>query len=1166
MTRCLSAFVVLLFCLPAFLDAQETRGTILGRVIDSSGAVIPAVTLRATNTATNVTLSAKSNAEGNYEIPYLLPGNYRLAAEITGFKGFSRGNIEVRIGDRISIPVSMQVGDVSERVTVTTETPLLETATSSMAQVIDQRRIADLPVAHGNPYLLMTLSTGVVHTQSAGLDRPFEPTHIVGYSMDGVRANRSEITLDGSSNVAVNNRWGADLMAGYTPPADVVQEFKVQTTSFDASVGHTQGGVTAITLKTGGNRLHGTGYYALLNPALNANLFFANRANQPKGDFTYHRWGASATGPVFLPKTYNGKDRTFFTYGYEGIDESRAMGAAYGAGNLTVPTAAQKNGDFSALLAIGPQYQIYDPMTRVPAPAGRTRVDPLPGNIIPPSRINPVAKKLLSYWPDPNVAGTADGINNLIRVNDAEVIAYYNHIARVDHSFNSKNRMFGRFNTYKRASNSSDWFRNIATGGYSEWTQHAASLDHVYEVGPATFMNMRYSFYRLSIYQYPRPDSQGFDLTTLGFPKSYADAIDPEVRAFPSINIGGYSGTPNNWWRYPHANQSVETNLTSLRGGHTLKLGFDARQFRTFQYEPHHASTGVFSFGNTWTQGPLDNSPSAPMGQSMAAFLLGLPSSGGVDRKASFAEQSTVWSLYFHDDWRVTPKLTLNLGLRWELEGPTTERFNRSVRGYDFATPSPLNDQVRANYAATAIPEIPLDKFRLLGGLTFAGVGNQPRTLFSRDWNNIMPRFGFAYTMGSKTVVRGGYGAYYGPLGIQRGDVIQSGFSETTLLIPSLDNGLSFVATLSDPFPNGITEPRGAAGGLMTFVGRGVRFYEESPQAPLQHRWQLSIQRVLPQRVLLEVAYVGNRSTSMEVAKDYRALPLNYLSRSPVRDQPAIDYLSANVPNPFFPLLPGTGLSGTTVSRGYQLASGDYSHFTGLTGTSYDGYALYHSLQVRTERRFAQGWTVNTAYQWSKNMEATGRLNGQYSPLEYVISDQDRPHRVAVSGIWELPFGKGKKWLSTAPGAANAIVGGWQIQGVFVAQGGQALGFGNALFIGNIHDITLPSSQRTAERWFNTDAGFEKSPQRQFGSNYRLMPSRFNDVRGNGPKNWDLSAIKNTSIREGLNLQFRGEFLNAFNHPVFANPNTSPTSTTFGQVTSQQGYPRRIQLGMKVLF
>lgn len=1147
------------------LLAQETRGTIRGRVVDSSGAVIPGATIRATNIATNVTVSGQSNADGNYEIPYLLPGKYRLAAEMTGFKSFLREGIELRIGDRVTIDIPMEVGEVREQVTVTTDTPLLESATASMGQVIDRQRIRDLPVAHGNPYLLMTLSPGLVYTQNPGLDEPFAPTHVVGYSMDGVRANRSEITLDGSTNVAVNNRWGADLMAGWTPPSDVVQEFKVQTTSFDASVGHTQGGVTAITLKSGGNQVHGTGYFSDMEKVLDANLFFANKAGQPRGDFVYRNWGASLTGPVYIPKIYNGKDKTFFTYAYEGAREYQPQGAGYGAGTLTVPTVAEKQGDFSALLKLGSNYQIYDPATRAAAANGRYTVQPLAGNIIPSSRISPVANKILSYYSDPNVPGTADGQNNLIRVNDLEIDKYYSHVARLDHNFSPHHRMFGRYNMYKRFTpDTGDWFRSAPTGGYSDWMQNGAAIDDVYEISPRTILNARYAFYRLTIYQYPQ--SMGFNPATLGFPQSYVGQLDPTLYSFPAISISGYQGTVNNWWRYPHQSHSIEANLTAIRGAHTLKFGGDGRQFRTFQFQPHNSSTGSFSFDTAWTRGPFDNSTSAPMGQGLAAFLLGLPSGGGVDRNATFAEQSTVWSLYFQDDWKLTRKLTLNVGVRWELEGPTTERYNRSVRGFDFNSANPLDAQVRANYAQSPIMEIPADQFRVIGGLTFPGVNGQPRALFSRDWNNLMPRIGFAYQLDQKTVLRGGYGVYFGPLGIQRNDVIQSGFSQTTSLVPSVDNGLNFIATLDNPFPGALLQPRGSADGLLTFAGRGISFYEESPRAPRQQRWQFSIQRELPKRVLTEVSYVGNYGDSMQVSSDYRPLPLQYLSTSPVRDQATIDYLSAQVPNPFYPLLPGTGLSGKTVSRSYLLSSGPYSEFTGMSGATYDGWTRYDSLQVKVERRFEQGFTFNVSYQWSKMFEANSRLNGQLSSLEKVVSDQDRPQRFVTSVIWELPFGRSRKFMNTMPAIAEAMFGGWQVEGIYTGQSGPPLSWGNVLFMGDIHDITLPLGQRTPDAWFNTSAGFNRNSSQQLGSNFRTFPSRLNDVRADGMNEWDMSIIKAARLHERTTLQFRGEFLNAWNHALFNSPNTSPTSSSFGMVTSQRGFPRRIQLGLKLLF
>jgi hypothetical protein len=1160
-------YVALAVSLSQVLPAQETRGIILGRVLDSSGAVIPGVAIRATNTATNVSVAGQSNAEGNYELPFLIPGTYRITAEITGFKTFIREEIEVRIADRVTIPIIMEVGQISDQVTVTGETPLLESASASLGQVIDQRRVAELPIAHGNPYLLITLSPGVAHTQNPGLDQPYAPTHIVGYAMDGVRANRSEITLDGAPNTALNHRWGAgDLMAGYTPPADIVQEFKVQTATFDASVGHSQGGVTSITLKTGGNQLHGTAYHSLQDPGLNSNLFFANRSGQPKAPYDYNRWGGSATGPVWLPRLYNGKDRTFFSYGYEGIDLGEPVGAAYGQGVLTVPTMKERSGDFSDLLQLGSNYQIYDPSTRAAAAGGRYTIQPFPGNIIPASRISPIAKNILSYYSEPNAPGTPDGLNNLIRVNDLEVLDYYNHVVRIDHNLSEKHRIYGRYNTYHRFSNRSDsgWFRNMVQGGDSDWTQQSFSFDDVYNFNPTMFLNLRYSFYRLQIEQTPNPASIGFDLTSLGFPQSYANAIPPEVRAFPTITSPDFVGTPNNWWKYPTHNQTFEGNFAAIKGAHTWRFGADARQYRNFQYEPHNASTGLFEFGTAWTRGPFDNSPSAPKGQGTASMLLGLPTGGRVDRKASFASQSTVYSLYVQDDWKVSRNLTLNLGLRYEVEGPVTERFNRSVRGYDFATASPLDAAVRANYARSPIPDLATSQFRLTGGLTFAGVGGQPRTLFNRDVNNFMPRIGVAYALGAKTVLRAGYGLFYGPLGNQRRDVIQLGFSQSTSLVPSLDNGMTFRAPLANPFPDGILEPAGASEGLMTFAGRSIEFFNENPKAPFQQRWQFGFQRELPQRVLLELSYVGNYGSSLETTRDFRPLPVDYLSRSVFRDQPVIDHLTTNVPNPFSGLLPGTGLAGQSVSRAYMLSGPEYMHFTGMTSTDYEGYSTYHSLQAKTERRFAAGWTVNAAYTWSKAMQATSRLNGYLSPLEYVISDQDRAHRVVVSGIWELPLGRGKRWLNSGA-VVDKFVGGWQVQGVYTGQGGAPLGFGNVLYVGDVHDITLPQGQRKVEQWFNT-AGFERNSARQLSFNYRTFPSRLSDVRSDGTNLWDLSVMKNTRINERYSIQFRAEFLNALNHANFAPPNTSPTSSAFGQVTAQRGFPRRLQMTTKFIF
>jgi hypothetical protein len=348
------------------LVAQETRGSIVGRIADPSGAVIPGVTIEAINVSTNVTTSTKSNSEGEYVIPYLLPGTYRLTAAAPGFKSFQRPGIEIRISETIPIQISMELGDAAEKLTVTAETPLLESATATLGTIASDRDVSQLPTAHGVTYKAMMLSPGVVYAVDPQYDRPYEQNFIARYTMDGVPAGRSEITLDGSPNISISNWDARTIMAGYSPPADLVQELKVQPVTYDASVGHSQGGITAITLKSGGNRPHGTAMWSGGNPALNANMFFANAASQPRPDFEYNRWGGTFTGPVYIPKVFDGRNRVFITYGYEGIHETRPRGSV-----LTTPTVAERGGDFSSLLSIVGNYQIYDPATRVALPNGR---------------------------------------------------------------------------------------------------------------------------------------------------------------------------------------------------------------------------------------------------------------------------------------------------------------------------------------------------------------------------------------------------------------------------------------------------------------------------------------------------------------------------------------------------------------------------------------------------------------------------------------------------------------------------------------------------------------------------------------------------------------------------------------------------------------------------
>lgn len=1171
--------------------AQEARGTIVGRVSDATGAVIPGATVDVSNKAMGTTQTSTTNQEGLYQVTYLLPGQYQVSVEAQGFKKHVLESVEVRVGDRLELNVTVEVGASAESVTVTAETPLLDTGTASMGTVVDGRRIAEMPIPHGNPYFLIGLAPGVTFARDPRLDRPHEPTHIVGYAMDGTRANRSDVTIDGLPSTSTAN--ANEVTASYVPPADIIAEFKVQTATFDASFGQTEGGVTNISTKSGTNAIHGAAYYTKMAPSLFANDYFANANRIAKPDFYYDRWGGSAGGPVWLPKVYDGRNKTFFLWGYEGIHEARPRNN----GVPTVPTEKMKAGDSSDFLSLpnSANYQVYNPLTRRAVANNRFQADPFPNNIIPQSMFDPVAANILKYFPSPRTAGNADGTNNYLRPEMQEVITYYTHTGRFDQVISDKQRLFVRGSWYRRDAFYNNYFDNLATGTQFQFLSRAAVIDDVYTLNPTTVLNVRYGYNRFVRVDRPNPESIGFDLTSLGFPASYNNAISPDVRSFPRIDFPGstYQGTAFGSDFRPTDIHAANFALQKSHGTHFLKGGVEFRAYRENSIPTGNDQTGRFSFDSTYTKGPLDNA-TAPvqLSQSFAAFLLGLPSGANsqLNRAASYSEQSTSWGFFIHDDWKATQKLTLNIGLRWEFEGALTERYNRSVRGFDPAAQQPFEAQAQANYAQKPTPEIPVGQFSTDGGLTFAGVGGLPRGLYDTPKRNLMPRFGITYALNQKTVLRAGYGMFFGFLGQRRGDVIQSGFSRTTPFIATLDN-VNFINRLSNPFPSGILEPVGSAQGSQTFVGQPIVAYNTQPEMPYMQRWEFDIQRELPGGYLFDIAYVGNRGTHIEILRDLNTTPYHYLSKSPVRDAAAIQYLSANLTNPMSGLLPAgaiSALTGTNIARERLLRP--YPQFDTVISGNYDGYSWYHSLQMKFEKRFAKGYTIMANYTYSKFMEATELLNNADPLPTEAISSMDYPHRIVVSAIYELPFGRGRRFLANSNAVARAIAGGWQISGFWGYQSGPAITWGagnptnrafgqtlnpnSVIFNGNIADIGLSSDERTAQRWFNTGAGFERASGNQLDlvRQIRTFPLRIGSLRGDPGNNWDLAVIKNTRIAEGKDVQFKAEFLNALNHPQFPVPSgngANPANLTFGSISNssnQANYPRRIQLSLKFLF
>jgi hypothetical protein len=1153
--------------------SQDTRGAIVGRVSDPSGAVIPAATVVVTNAAMGTKLSLTSGADGFYQALLLQPGIYKIEATAQGFKKLERDGIEVRVADRLEIDIPMEVGRSEESVTVTAEAPLMSTESASVGTLVDSTRVMALPLSYGNPFLMIGLASGVAFTGDPRLDRPFEPTHIVGYAMSGTRGNLSDVTIDGGPTTA---RTGSSVIAAYVPPTDAVAEFKIQTATFDASFGQTQGGVVNMAVKSGTNALHGTAYFSFYRPSMWANDFFNNKKGGVRPPFTYNRWGGSVGGPIWLGKLYNGKNKTFFFYAYEGIHDRRPR---YDGSANTVPSPAMLGGDFSSLLAVGSSYQIYDPATRVAVAGGRIQETPFAGNIVPVNRFNPVAKNIIKVYPAPTSTPMADGTANLIEPDLAEPLKFRNHLWRVDENLSEKHRFFVRASLYDRNSEYDNYFNNIGTGVHFAFPARAAVFDDVYTLSPTTILNTRYSYSRYIRYQDQRPEAWGFDLSSLGFPSSYANAIAPSDRRYPIINLGSVyipTGYNANGLYQPDMIHAIGATLTKVAGTHSVRMGGEFRAYQETTLNFGGPETGQFNFDSTFTRGPLDNSPTSPssIGQSVAALLLGLPSSSSsVTRAASFAEQSNSFGFFVQDDWKVRQNLTINLGLRWEFEQPLHERFNRSVLGFDYGYTQPFSATAAANYAkndAALIPQIP--SISAMGGLTFAGLNGNSGYLYNTPKNNFLPRVGISWQPASRTVIRGGMGMFQGFLGVRRAAVNQSGFSQNTNMVPTIDN-LTFAATLSNPYPNGITEPVGAAGGPQTFLGQAISFFNQNPEVPRVFRWEGGLQRELPGGFLVQADYVGTKTYRLEVNRNLNALPNQYLSSSPFRDNTTNSYLTATVPNPFYGLVPGnsqTIFSATTLARSSLMVR--YPEFGGVTTTTNEGYSWYHSLQMGAQKRFAkEGYTIMANFTLSKFMQAINLLNaGDPAPVRE-ISDQDVPRRLTINGVAQLPFGPGKLVNVKSP-VLGRIVGGWQLSGIWNYQMGFPLAWGNYICL-HPEQILLPKDQRTTDHYFNT-APFDTLSADQLVNNVRTFPFRFSQIRQPSTNNVDLSLIKNTRIKEGKDIQFRFEALNAFNHPLLSSSSYAnvqvgnPTATTFGQIvgSNQAGYPRRLQITFKFLF
>ena len=1157
----LSAWVVC-FAVPAM--AQEFRGAITGRITDTSNAVLPGTTVSATHNDTNQATTTVTNAEGAYNLLFLTPGRYTVTAEIPGFKKMARPGIDVRIGDRLTLDLKLELGAVEETITVTSASPILDLNNASAGQVIDEQRIALMPLSDGNPFVLSRLVPGVAFTGDLKFSRPFDNGGTSSINADG-SSGGNEFSLDGSPNMANGRR------VAFVPPAGAVQEFKVATASFDAGDGHTAGALVNVTLKSGTNAVKGQGYYFTRDEKLSATDFFVNKSGGVKPALMYKRFGGTTGGPIL-------RDRTFFFAAAEWLyDEFPEPGPQ------TVPTEAMRNGDFSALLAQG--ISIYDPAT-ARIEGGFVTRSAFPGNIIPQARLNPVARAVMGYYPLPNQAGDAQGRNNFFAINP-RTDDFYSVSTRVDHRLTPKQQVMARYVRNDRQEARNAFFGEVngvkPVGNFLYRKNDGVTVDHVYTVTNSTLLNVRGGW---SKFQEPnvRQHEGIFDPGSLGFSPTTASYFR-DARYVPRFDFDSLTDFGDNIGAtVTHSIYSLQPTMTRAFGNHSMRGGYDLRLYREFGSEPGRAA-GQYDFRTNYTR-ERDNS-GALFGQDIASFMLGIPTGGSLDRNASRLNDTWYQGVFVQDDWKVTGRLTVNLGLRYEYEGATTDSQNRNVRGFDRTAAVSIEAAARAAYARSPIPELAASAFAVRGGLGFASDSNPG--FYDADKNNLQPRVGFAYSLTDKTVVRGGWGIYAVP-NIIFGN-FQPGYSASQAIVPTLDNGLTFRANLINPFPDGVQDPVGDALGADTFLGRTLeRVVPIEFNSAQNMRYIMSVQRELPGSWLFEAAYAGSRGYDLTTGGGGQAgeielnpVPAQYLSTSTVRDQAAINFLTAQVANPFQGLLPGTSFNGATITRQQLLRP--FPQFDNVRSRASDGTSRYNSAQFKLEKRFTKGYSLLAAYTWSKFTERVFLLNATDAQYEERPSEFDVPHRLALSGIYELPFGRDRRWGNNGSGVAEALAGGWSVQFIGQLQTGRPISFHdrNVYFGGDLNSLKTSYSGDVNQPVFDisgfyfndaavqtngvADPAKQRADQRiRLANNLRYFPSRVSGLRGHGLHLWDISLVKKLRFTSRVRGQFHLEFLNAFNEAVFNNPNTDPLNAEFGKVTSQANLPRDIQLAFKLIF
>lgn len=1171
----LRALAVALVCVGVFAvstHAQNIFGSIVGTVSDPSGAVLPKANITITNLSTGEKRSAETDVQGNYAILSLPRGEYSVDIDAPGFKHFSRRPIDVVVDQVARVNVNMEVGNQTEQVIVNTAPPIMQTDSASLGQAIEVQAVQSMPLNGRNVLNLVALVPGVVPQGGASTNLSGQNVFAAGnYQIEGGNANQGAVLVDGAS---VNTMYGNAVEL--VMDQDSIQEFNAQTHNNTAEFGNYNGGVINMSTKSGTNAFHGQAYEYVRNTIFDANDFFANRAGKGRQAWHQNQFGANLGGPIK-------HNKLFFFGAYQGYRQTNGQPII-----ATLPTDAELSGDFSAISA-----PIYDPLTN---PRQQFSYNGVP-NVIPPNRINPIAKSLIAFpiYGKPNTAGTMtpEGpVNNFFSLSTAGGVNDQ-YTIRADQTLTSKQTTFERYTWWKSKNidpkpfepNNNLYYIALAPEAF---TTNQLVVGDTYVFNPTSVADVHLSYLR---WNYTRiPTNLGInESAAFGWP-GYMDFGKlnglPKSTSVPRISTAGpisyYQGAAGYIFSINN-NYALASTYQKVWGRHTLKFGLDLRRW-DMNYFQNNNPGGLFNFDNVFTGASAANPGTT--GNGLASFELGYAANGSIVQIAPPVYQRMYYQGYFgQDTWQVTNKLTATLGLRWELPGT----FLAGHGWEDTFNPKEINPIV-------GIP----------GAFDLVNSPQHPSSGATNEvWTDFEPRLGIAYRITNNMVVRGAWGRYVTPVGLAfYSEPLQAGINYlTNPMVNSTDGQQTPSNTLDDPFPNGLlTPPHRNPNYQQILLGGSPQALTANQPSGQTYQWNFSVERQLPANIAVTASYSGLLGDNLPLVRQLNALPDSVLAQA--ASDPACSagnlancFLTQKVTNPFYPNITQGVLKNPTVTQNQLLRPFPQYDALGNSGSN-SGTSDYNAFELKVQKQTSSAGTLLGSYSYSRLMTNAEYLDSWLDGIvglntagwqdynnpgsNYALSSFDARQRLVVSYIYQLPFGKGRKFLNNVSSPANAVIGGWGLEGITTFQKGFPLGFSvtpNILstyaFQGTERPNVTAGCGKAYSGSIGSRLGGAGSAKTYFNKSCFTIPADFsfgneprtdNTLRTPGTDNWDMSLFKDFSIHENMTLDFRVEAFNLFNRVQFGSPNTQVGNAQFGWITNQQNNPRLLQLSGRFSF